>query len=325
MKIAVITGASSGMGREFAIQLSHEANFDEMWVIARRKEALESLKDQVCCPIRPIAMDLLNPDSFQRYADLLDMVQPEIKVLVNCAGFGKFGRYDQIPLQDCMNMIDLNCKALVAMTQLSLPYMHRDGKIVELDSLSAFQPVPYLNVYGSTKAFVLSYSRALNQELKSRGIRVMAVSPGWVKTEFFDHATKTSNTAVTYYNIMYEAKDVVATAIHDLYRTRKDLSVHGAPVRWQVRGVKLLPHSLVMKIWMKQQKHDKEESWDWNWSLSMPSQAPVNWRSFARSWRKPLAPGRQWRWRRFIMTRQTKPWPPATGPCGCARKTGALS
>ena len=125
MKIAVITGASSGMGREFAIQLSHEANFDEMWVIARRKEALESLKDQVCCPIRPIAMDLLNPDSFQRYADLLDMVQPEIKVLVNCAGFGKFGRYDQIPLQDCMNMIDLNCKALVAMTQLSLPYMHR--------------------------------------------------------------------------------------------------------------------------------------------------------------------------------------------------------
>ena len=162
MKIAVITGASSGMGREFAIQLSHEANFDEMWVIARRKEALESLKDQVCCPIRPIAMDLLNPDSFQRYADLLDMVQPEIKVLVNCAGFGKFGRYDQIPLQDCMNMIDLNCKALVAMTQLSLPYMHRDGKIVEVDSLSAFQPVPYLNVYGSTKAFVLSYSRALN-------------------------------------------------------------------------------------------------------------------------------------------------------------------
>ena len=155
-------------------------------------------------------------------------------------------------------MIDLNCKALVAMTQLTLPYMHRDGKIVELDSLSAFQPVPYINVYGSTKACVLSYSRALNQELKPRGIRVMAVSPGWVKTEFFDHATKTSDTAVTYYNIMYEAKDVVATAIRDLYHTRKDLSIHGAPVRWQVRGVKLLPHSLVMRIWMKQQKHDKE-------------------------------------------------------------------
>ena len=79
MKIAVITGASSGMGREFAIQLSHEANFDEMWVIARRKEALESLKDQVCCPIRPIAMDLLNPDSFQRYADLWEIwtVRPD--------------------------------------------------------------------------------------------------------------------------------------------------------------------------------------------------------------------------------------------------------
>ena len=169
MKIAVITGASSGMGREFAIQLSQEVNLDEMWVIARRKEALEALRDSVHCPVRPIAMDLLNPESFQRYADLLDMAQPEVKVLVNCAGFGKFGRYDQIPLQDCLNMIDLNCKALVAMTQLTLPYMHRDGKIVELDSLSAFQPVPYINVYGSTKAFVLSYSRAFKSGAEAPG------------------------------------------------------------------------------------------------------------------------------------------------------------
>lgn len=258
MKIAVITGASSGMGREFAIQLSHEANFDEMWVIARRKEALESLKDQVCCPIRPIAMDLLNPDSFQRYADLLDMVQPEIKVLVNCAGFGKFGRYDQIPLQDCMNMIDLNCKALVAMTQLSLPYMHRDGKIVELDSLSAFQPVPYLNVYGSTKAFVLSYSRSMNRELKAKGIRVMAMNPGWVKTEFFNHAFQTNaDNEVRYFNRLYEAKDVVKTGLNDLYHSKKDCSIHGFPVKFQVFLVKLLPHSLVMNTWLNQQKKAK--------------------------------------------------------------------
>ena len=254
MKIAVITGASSGMGREFAIQLSHEANFDEMWVIARRKEALESLKDQVCCPIRPIAMDLLNPDSFQRYADLLDMVQPEIKVLVNCAGFGKFGRYDQIPLQDCMNMIDLNCKALVAMTQLSLPYMHRDGKIVELDSLSAFQPVPYLNVYGSTKAFVLSYSRALNQELKSRGIRVMALCPFWTRTAFFARATVNGGESVVKkYVAMYEPEQLVQRAWRDAKRG-KDVSQFGFVARFQTGLTKLLPHSLVMDVWMHQQK-----------------------------------------------------------------------
>ena len=141
------------------------------------------------------------------------------------------------------------------MTQLSLPYMKQGDKIVELDSLSAFQPVPYLNIYGSTKAFVLSYSRALNQELKPRGIRVMAVNPGWVQTEFFDHAMQTSSDAVTYFNKLYQPQDVVATALRHLYRTNKEVSIHGAPVRWQVRAVKLLPHSLVMKIWLKQQKH----------------------------------------------------------------------
>ena len=175
--------------------------------------------------------------------------------LANVAGFGKFGSYDQIPLQDCMDMIDLNCKALVAMTHITLPYMKRGSRILQLDSLSAFQPVPYLNVYGSTKSFVLSYSRALNRELRREGIRVMSVNPGWVKTEFFDHAEMTSDDAVTYFNVIYEAKDVIKTAIHDLYHTKKDVSIHGLQIKLQVFAVKLLPHKLIMNIWMKQQKH----------------------------------------------------------------------
>lgn len=258
MNIAIVTGASSGMGREFVRQLSGYVSVDEIWAVARRASALETLKAEASVPVRPIVLDLLEESSFTELEALLESEKPNVRLLVNAAGFGKFGAYRKIPVEDDCRMIDLNCKALLLMTRLCVPYMQPGSHILELDSLSAFQPVPYITTYAATKAFVLSYSRALNQELKSRGIRVMAVSPGWVKTEFFDHATKTSNTAVTYYNIMYEAKDVVATAIHDLYRTRKDLSVHGAPVRWQVRGVKLLPHSLVMKIWMKQQKHDKE-------------------------------------------------------------------
>ena len=132
------------------------------------------------------------------------------------------------------------------------------SRIVELDSLSAFQPVPYITVYGATKAFVLSYSRALNQELKPRGIRVMAVSPGWVRTEFFQRAETTNiEKKVQYYDRTYSAEEVVRTALHDLYHTKKDVSIHGYPVRRQVRLVKLLPHSLVMKIWMNQQKKSK--------------------------------------------------------------------
>ena len=255
MRIAVITGASSGMGRELVKQISKKERFDEIWVIARRAEALETLKKEVKAKIRPVTLDLTNPDSFAEYKMLLEKEKPNVAFLGNIAGFGKFGRYDQISLEDCMGMIDLNCKALIAMTQLTLPYMKRGGKILQLDSLSAFQPVPYLNVYGSTKAFVLSYSRALNRELKTKGIRVMAVNPGWVKTEFFDHATKTSNDAVTDYTVMYEAKDVISTAVRDLYHTKKDVSIHGLQIRLQVLAVKFLPHKLVMNIWMKQQKH----------------------------------------------------------------------
>lgn len=255
MRIAVITGAGSVMGREFAIQLSKKEKFDEMWVIGRRKEKLEELRDVVACNIRSIALDLTLPDSFEIYKTMLEKERPDVAVLVNCSGFGKFGTYEDIPLSESLNMIDLNCKALVSMTELTLPYMKAGAKIAQLDSLSSFQPVPYLNVYGATKAFVLSYSRALNCELKKRGIRVMAVCPGWVKTDFFDRATVTDKNAVTYFNVMYEASDVIRTAVKDLYKGKKDVSIHGLPVKGQVLLVKLLPHRLVMKIWLKQQKH----------------------------------------------------------------------
>lgn len=255
MGIAVITGASSGMGREFVLQLANEKKFDEIWVIARRLDKLEELKNEVSLTIVPVALDLTLPSSFEQYKKLLLEKKPDISLLVNCSGFGKFGSYEAIPLSESMNMIDLNCKALVAMTELTLPYMSEGAKIIELDSLSAFQPVPYLNTYAATKAFVLSYSRALNKELKPRKIRVMAVCPGWVKTAFFERAEATSSDAVTYFNILYEAKDIVKTAIKDLYKTNKDVSVHGFPIKFQVFLVKVLPHSLVMKIWLKQQKH----------------------------------------------------------------------
>ena len=255
MRIAVITGAGSGMGKEFAIQLSKKEKFDEMWVIGRRKEKLEELRDVVSCNIRSIALDLTVPDSFEIYKTMLKKEEPDVAVLVNCSGFGKFGTYEDIPLEESLNMIDLNCKALVSMTELTLPYMKKGSKIAQLDSLSSFQPVPYLSVYAATKAFVLSYSRALNRELKKRGIRVMAICPGWVKTDFFDRAMATDNKAVTYFNVMYEAKDVIRTAVKDLYKGKKDVSIHGLPVKGQVLLVKLLPHSLVMKIWLKQQKH----------------------------------------------------------------------
>ena len=258
MNIAIVTGASSGMGREFVLQLGNYVTVDEIWVIARRTAALESLKNEVATPIRPIALDLCDKESFDTFAALLEKEQPEVKLLVNAAGFGKFGAYHKVSLEDESRMLDLNCKALVLMTRITLPYMHRGSHILQLDSLSAFQPVPYITTYGATKAFVLSYSRAMNRELKSRGIRMMAMNPGWVKTEFFNHATQTNDgDEVQYYNHLWEASDVVATGLKDLYKTKKDYSVHGFSVRMQVRLVKLLPHSMVMNTWLSQQKKPK--------------------------------------------------------------------
>lgn len=257
MDIAIVTGASSGMGREFVRQLTDYVKVDEIWVIARRKEALLSLAQELVTIVRPIALDLCQEESYEYYSHLLEEKKPNVKLLVNAAGFGKFGDFRKVPLEEDCRMIELNCQALVRMTRLTLPYMQAGSHILQLDSLSAFQPVPYIATYGATKAFVLSYSRALHAELSKDGIRVMAMNPFWVRTEFFDHAFQTNDSEVQNFVKVYEAKDVVQTGLRDLYKTRKQVSIHGLLPKAQSLLVKLLPHSLVMKVWMNQQKKPK--------------------------------------------------------------------
>ena len=254
MKIAIVTGASSGMGKEFVLQLKDYVQVDEVWAIARRTEALEKLEQECGLKVRPISLDLCQEESFRIMEKLLAEEKPEVRLLVNAAGFGKFGAYHKVSLTDEARMVDLNCKALLLMTRLVIPYMAPGTHILQLDSLSAFQPVPYITTYGATKAFVLSYSRAMNRELRSAGIRMMTMNPGWVKTEFFRHAFQTNEGEVQYFDRLYEAKDVVATGLKDLYRSKKDCSIHGFPVKFQVFLVKLVPHRFVMDIWHKQQK-----------------------------------------------------------------------
>ena len=258
MNIAIVTGASSGMGREFVTQLEGYVTVDEIWVIARRRDALEALKGLTKAALRSIPLDLCEKESFETLSALLAAEQPDVKLLVNAAGFGKFGSWQQVSPEDDLKMIDLNCKALVAMTRLVLPYMNKNSHVLQLDSLSAFQPVPYLNTYAATKAFVLSYTRGLNRELRGSGIRMMAMNPGWVKTEFFDHAMQTDpESKVRNFSHVYEAKDVVASGLKALYRSKVDFFVHGIPFSAQTLLVKFVPHRLVMSIWQAQQKKPK--------------------------------------------------------------------
>ena len=251
MKIAVVTGASSGMGREFVYYLDQHFALDEIWVIARRKERLQVLKKECKIQIRPLVLDLLNEESFSAYQELLKQEQPEITFLINAAGFGLFGTFTDMDLGTQLDSIRLNAGALTAFCHMSIPYMHKGSFIINLASNSSWQPVPYINVYGATKAYVMSFSRALGVEMKSLGIHVMAVAPGWIKTEFFD--TAIHDDTITYFDRYYTAKQVVDKAMKDL-KKRKAVSILGFPVRMQVRAIKFLPVSLVMKIWCRQQK-----------------------------------------------------------------------
>lgn len=256
MNIAVITGASSGIGKEFFVQLAKHpayADIEEFWVIARRAERLVELRSETEKPVRVLALDLTNKECIREYAALLAETQSYVRVLVNASGFGRFHEFESMNIDDAYDMIALNSASLTAMVHATLPYMGAGCEVYNMGSLSSFQPVPYISVYGASKAYVLSFSRAVGRELKHRGIKMMAVCPGWVKTEFFDHAV--SDDTITYYNRFYYPDQVVRRAIYDMLRG-KDVSVCGFPVRMQVLGVKLLPHTAVMNIWCKQQKKD---------------------------------------------------------------------
>lgn len=250
MKIAVITGASSGMGREFVYAIDKEFELDEIWVIARREEKLRELNDRCRTAVRSVALDLLERESYQKYKEMLETEKPEIQVLVNAAGFGLFGTFTEMDMDKQLDIIQLNDQALTAMSHISIPYMPAGSHLVNLASNSSWQPVPYINVYGASKAYVMSFSRALGVELQNRGIHVMAVAPGWIKTEFFDHAVH--DDTIKYYDRYYTAEQVIERAMKDL-RKKKAVSILGLPVRMQVRLVKHLPVSLIMKVWCRQQ------------------------------------------------------------------------
>ncbi len=250
MKIAVITGASSGMGREFVLATDRDYALDELWVIARREDRLAQLRSECRTAVRVLPWDLTDPENLVLFKKLLETEQPQIHLLVNAAGYGLFGTFGEMELENQLGIIDLNDKALTAMCLLSLPYMQQGDSIVNLGSNSSWQPVPYMAVYAASKAYVLSFSRSLGRELKTRGVHVMCVCPGWIKTEFQQNARH--DDYIRYVDRWYGPDEVAEQAMQDLEK-KKTVSILGHPVRRQVRLVKFLPVKLVMDIWCRQQ------------------------------------------------------------------------
>jgi len=253
--IAIITGASSGIGKVFTKTLSEHSKYDEVWVIARSRERLEELRNTVELPLRPIPLDLTKESSLSTLKELLDGEKPRISLLINCSGYGKFDSFENLSFEENMGMIELNVSALTALTYISLPYMDKGSEILNVASVAAFQPIPYIGVYGATKSYVLNFSRAIGRELKKRGIRVFAVCPFWTKTDFFDRAIdENKERVVKKYAAMYTPEYIVNYTWRAMKNKHKDHCIPGFKAKLQVLGVKLLPAKLIMNIWQSQQK-----------------------------------------------------------------------
>lgn len=255
MAVAIITGASSGIGSELVKQLSnYTEGIDEIWAIARRENLLEELKEKTTIPLKAVPLDLTDSNSLCVLEQMLESEQKEVGVLINCAGYGKFGSYADIENLAALGMIDLNCRALVGITNITLPFMKQGAKILQICSISSFQPLPLMAVYAASKAFVLNYSRALYMELKSRGITVTALCPGWVDTAFFKTATDTKNPkAVTKYTFMQTPERVVKQGLKAMKKGRM-ISIVGGQNKILYVLNKILPVKTVMKTWLKTQR-----------------------------------------------------------------------
>ena len=250
--IAIVTGASSGLGKEFVRLLRIDENVQEIWCIARNQEKLAHLKQEFGDKIRTFSMDLSDKAEILDFAPVLERERPEIRYLVNNAGYAKFCSYADLSVAQSINLIDLNCSGLVAMGLVCLPYMHPGSRLINIASQASFQPLPYQNIYSATKAFVRNYSRALHVELNSRGISVTAVCPGWIDTALYERANIGAKKATKRFYGMVSPDKVAYRALQDA-RKGKDISVYSGYVKFCHVIAKLLPQRWMMKIWLKQQ------------------------------------------------------------------------
>lgn len=246
MNVVVITGASSGIGQEFALQIDTGfSNIDEIWLVARRKERMEELAQVMEHKTRLIVMDVNDEYAMDDFEKLLYDCDCKVRMLINCAGYGVFGAVEDMELEEQLGMIRTNCEALTRLTYLCLPYMSKNSRIINLASSAAFMPQAGFAVYAASKSYVLSFSRGLNEELRKRHIYVTAVCPGPVRTEFFDIAERYGSSLAIKKLVMAEAEDVVNQALRDSY-LKKSMSVYSLPIKGFLALTKCWPHEVLL-------------------------------------------------------------------------------
>lgn len=243
-KVAIITGVTGGLGREFVREVLKE-DVDEIWSIARNEEKLNALKIAFGDRIRPIPCDLSHAEDIRMVDRLLQEEKPDVKILINNAGIGKMGKPEEFSPEEIEKTVDLNCKAVCLLCRYVLPFMSEGARILNISSAASFQPNPYINLYSASKVFVRSYSRSLNYELQDKGITCTAVCPGWIDT---DMLKKERNGKTIKFPGIVSAERVAKQAMRDSLKG-KDMSVCSLFVKYEHLLSKIYPQKLVMKIW----------------------------------------------------------------------------
>lgn len=244
--VALVTGASAGIGLAFAQALA-ERGYD-LIVTARRRERLEELAAGLCAKhagmrVEIVVADLADTTATEQIAAETVRLGMNVELLVNNAGFGTHGRFETIAPDREREEIALNVAAVVALTHAFLPAMLERGRggVINIASTAAFQPVPWMAVYGATKAFVRSFSEALHEEVRARGVRVLALCPGPTATEFFDTAVAAPRGPVR------TVRDVVATGLR-AYDDGVPVAIDGPSNQIVTRLASLMPRRWTTKI-----------------------------------------------------------------------------
>ena len=244
-KIAIITGASSGLGLELIKNINRQfPDISEIWAVQRRDVNFDTIKT----PVKSISLDLTSNESYEKLSQLLNEEKPQIELLINNAGFGKIGNVAESDYPNQALMVDLNCRALSVITTLCLPFMSKGANIINIASIAAFAPNPRMSVYSATKAFVLSYSKSLREELKPLGISCMAVCPGPMRTEFLSVAGINKGASKTFDRLPYV--NPVKVAAKALKKAKRKTAVYTPHIFYKFYRLlaKLLPHSIIMKM-----------------------------------------------------------------------------
>lgn len=247
MRVSLVTGASGGIGEEFARRLA--ARGESLVLVARSEEKLITLCNELgrahSVNCQHVALDLSDRDAPRRLFEETRSRGLDVEMLVNNAGFGSMGEFLSLDLERELNMIDLNVRALAALTHLYLKPMRERGRgnVINVASTAAFQPVPYMATYAATKAFVLSFSEALWEENRARGIRVLALCPGATDTNFFAAAGARRSP----FRTLETPEQVVEVALRALERGKSHV-ISGWVNFLQAQAERLVPRSLVTRV-----------------------------------------------------------------------------